>query len=98
MNHRSRKVMAVMIVTAALCADRAIAAAPQLRPAVGNIATRFVDRLARKLGRSVRTVKLPQTRSDNDRPAVFVAVDPVAPVGVHATDSPFQFRLPPPLI
>lgn len=88
--------MAVMIVTAALCADRAVAAAPQLRPAVGNIATRFVDRLARKLGQTVTGVKFRPVRSENDRPAVFVSTDPAAPVGLHAEVSPFQFRLPPP--
>jgi hypothetical protein len=98
MNQRTRQVMAVMIVSAALCADRAIAAAPALRPAVGDIATRFVDRLARNLGRTVTGVKLRQTRSITDRPAVFVSVPPIKPTGLHAVASPFQFRLPPPLV
>jgi len=87
-----------MIVSAALCADRAIAAAPTLRPAVGDIASRFVDRLARNLGRTVTGVKLRQTRSDTHRPAVFVLAAPIAPIGVHATPSAFQFRLPPPVL
>lgn len=99
MNQRSRKIVAVMIVTAALCADRTFAAAPALRPAVGDIAGRFVDRLTRNLGRTVnRQVKLAQVRSQNDRPAVFVVAVPVLPVALHATASPFQFRLPPPVI
>jgi hypothetical protein len=90
--------LAVVIVTAALCADHAVAAAPSLRPAVGEIASRFVDRLARKLGQSVVCVKLPQTRSENDRPAVFVVASPVVPTGIHAVLAPFQLRLPPPVL
>ncbi len=85
-------------MTAALCADRAIAAAPALTPAVGQIAGRLVDGLARKLGRTVSGVKLRQTLSETHRPAVYVAIDPVAPIGLHATPLVYQFRLPPPVL
>jgi len=98
MTQRSRHLVAVVIVTAALCADRAIAAAPALTPAVGQIASRLVDGFARKLSRTVTGVKLRQNLSETHRPAIYVAIDPVAPVGLHATPSPFQFRLPPPLL
>lgn len=98
MTQRSRHLVAVVIVTAALCADRAIAAAPALTPAVGQIASRWVDGLARKLGRTVSSVKLRQTLSETDRAAVCVAIVPVFPVGLHATPDAFQFRLPPPVL
>lgn len=96
--HPSRKLVAVMIVTAALCADRAIAAAPTFSPAVGQIASRLVDRLARKLSVSVARVKFDEVRSDAGQTAAFTPTEPIAPVGVHRVASPFQFRLPPPLV
>jgi hypothetical protein len=96
MKHRSQKVRAVVMVTAALCADRAVAAAPAAKPAVGQIASRLVSRLTRNLGRAVTSVKLHQDPSVHDRPVLLVAAEPIAPAAVHSLLSPFQFRLPPP--
>ena len=98
MNRNSRKILAVMIVTAALCADRALAAGPTIRPAVGNIASSFVGRLQRNLSRTVSQAKLRQVRSVSEPPTAVVVVAPVSPLGVYVVASPFQFRLPPPVL
>jgi hypothetical protein len=98
MKHRHQKLMAVVMVTAALCADQAIAAAPSTRPAVGQIASRFVGRLTRNLGRAVQTVTLHRDRSENERPSVLMLAEPAEVLAVHTLLSPLQLRLPPPLI
>lgn len=97
MKHRHQKLMAVVMVTAALCADTAILAAPSVKPAMGQIAARFVDRLTRKLGHAVQGVKLHQDRSISDHPAMLLVAVPAEAPAVHQPVSPFQFRLPPPL-
>jgi hypothetical protein len=98
MKHRHQKLIAVVMVTAALCADSAVLAAPSIRPAVGQIASRFVDRLTRKLGHAVQGVKLHQDRSESDQPTTLVIAAPVDRPAAHQPVTPFQFRLPPPLI
>jgi hypothetical protein len=103
---RTRQVIAVMLVTTALCADRgaaalSVATQPQARTQadVGTGVSRgsFLQRLTRNLGGRVSVVLhrqvylgLPQMM-----PADARAVDDSATVP-HLPVSPFQFRLPPP--
>ena len=101
MTRSTRQLLAVVAVTAALCADQVVAAAPANRTEAGqaaSLASRFVNRLSQSFRRTVAAA-LP-------RPAAE-AVGPVCP-GVrrlpnalqapvlHPTLSPFEFRLPPP--
>ena len=89
--------MAVTVVmVAALAADRAAAAAPQLRPQGASVASRVMDRLSLSLRRVVPAVKVVETR----REGVAVQATVVAPAPVLVRQlplSPFQFRMPPPL-
>jgi hypothetical protein len=102
MRRTRRKILAVMLVATALCADRGLASTPARPQAVvpaGSRAGRLIDRLSRGLSRSV-SVTLP--RQDR-RPAEQVATPPAAPVdrlsnAAHRPVSPFQFRLPPPVV
>ena len=98
MKHRSQKLVAVVMVTAALCADRAIAAAPAARLESARPTASFITRLTRNLGRTVQAVKLHQDRSESERPTPLRALAPVELPPVHRPVSPFEFRLPPPLI
>jgi hypothetical protein len=94
----TRQVLAVVAVTTALCADRAIPAAHASRTHVGEIAGRLVLRLARRFRRVVSAVAQWQERqrgmTQTRRPVLVPVPSFVAPRPV----SPFQFRLPPPRI
>jgi hypothetical protein len=96
---KTRQVIAIALVTAALCADRAAVAAPVAVSApVARMAVNLANRLSCRLRAGVATVVLqraslvaPQAtirRADADR------VIDVLPVEI----SPFQFRLPPPTL
>jgi hypothetical protein len=107
---RTRQVLAVVVVTTALCADHVASAASAAREPVGAIgrvsevadlasglAGRFVTRLSRSFGRSVPAIVSVQFRQP--RPAVVAAI--IGPSDQTATVepqsfTPFQFRLPPP--
>jgi hypothetical protein len=102
MRSSSKRILAVMVVTAALCADHAVAAAPtaRLEPAeIGNIAHRLVGRLAKNFRQVI-----PATRSwAIRRPGLAVSAPCTAlreadPTASRSPVSPFQFRLPPPMI
>jgi uncharacterized protein YggT (Ycf19 family) len=94
---KARHILAVVTVTAALCADQVVAAAPMSRPQVSDIAARLVERLSQPFRRVTPSVVRPFVRS---RFATAQSPVPVArPVAVFTqpiTFSPFQFRLPPP--
>jgi hypothetical protein len=97
MRSRSQKVLAVAFLATALCADRAIIAAPTFRQesSSGTLAGRLVARLAVNLRRVVPYVRVYQSRREEtvrehaDAWPVPAAICPLA-------FSPFQFRLPPP--
>lgn len=82
-----------MVVATALCADRAIAAAPQTRVQPSRS---FASRLTTNLRQSVApSVRLLPVRT------LEIAADFPLPIGetasgVRSQFSPFQFRLPPP--
>jgi hypothetical protein len=97
-----KRILAVMVVTAALCADHAVAAAPTTRqePAeIGNIAHRLVGRLAKNFRQVI-----PATRSwAIRRPGLAVSTPPAVmceadPSAARPQITPFQFRLPPPAV
>src|SRR3954471_12239275 len=97
---RTRHVLAVALVATALCADRAIAAAPTVRADMAATAAgRLVTRLSVRFRRVVPSVRLYQSRQDALKPAA--AQTRIAPDFAPATPhqsllDPFQFRLPPP--
>jgi hypothetical protein len=97
-----QKVLAVLAVTTALCADQSAMAAPVCRtePAeIGCIAQRLVNRLARNLCRvlpsALRWDGGASSASAQRPPLLKVAAAATLP---HRPVSPFQFRLPPPLV
>src|SRR2546423_13245354 len=98
---RTRHLIAVALVATALCADRAVAAAPQVR-SEGSVAGRIVSRITTGLRRAVSAVRIYETRQDavivRSRPVGTSRIDDAARVEFHPTFSQFQFRLPPPTL
>jgi hypothetical protein len=88
-----------LTVTTALCADQVAVAAPTLRPQVVEFAGQIVTRLSRSFRHSV-TVELPVHTRRRDalpprpEPSPVASADEVP----HCPISPFQFRLPPPVL
>jgi len=94
---RSRHILAAAIVTAALCADRTISAAPLPRPHVAEMAVRLVDRLSQPFRRTAPSAVCVIAFKDRSNAQPLVLRNVVAPVVVvHCDLSPFEFRLPPP--
>jgi hypothetical protein len=94
---RSRHILAVLAVTAALCADQLASAAPLPKAPVVEIAARLVIRLSESFPRAVARDVRPQVRSERFEASAEVAPAPMAEAVVaHRNVSPFQFRLPPP--
>ena len=102
---RTRQVLAVMLVATALCADRGAAALSSASPRVHaeptktSLTARIIRGLSRTLGQSADVVLARQDirpgRAVLTGPAPLVAQSPGAP---HLPVSPFQFRLPPPVV
>jgi hypothetical protein len=95
---RTRHVLAITLVTVALCADRAVAAAPVLRPQVASAAGKLVTRLSVTFRRVVPSVRVYQTSGES-----VAVLAPVAPAidqrpsfGLRL--SPMLLRLPPPVL
>lgn len=92
----TRQALAVMAVATALCADRALAAAPAARTHVAEMAGRLVMRIARRFRRVVAAVSERETRWCGIMPVRRRALMPVPVYAAPRKISPFQFRLPPP--
>ena len=97
---RTRHVLVMTLMATALCADRVVTAAPEIRAHLQPVADP-IARLATKLSvtfrRVVPSVWIQQFRREGATPAT--PIDPIAtasPAIHHAESSPFQFRLPPP--
>jgi hypothetical protein len=95
---RARYLLVATLLLTAVCADRAVAAAPALRPEMGQLAERLVNRLSASFSRVVSGVRIVAERqhggafaADRSLPVSWIA--PAHPQAV----SPFQFRLPPPI-
>ena len=97
----TRRVLAVMAVTTALCADRVAVVSPgrPQRVEISQIASRLVSRLAQNFRRVIPAAFPEPTRQQGIADPVapqFAAGSPVSLA--HPPLSPFQFRLPPPLL
>ena len=95
---QTRHVLAVALVATALCADRAVAAAPSVSPQIAGVAGRLVSRLSVTFRRVVPGVKIDLRREDR------FASEGVACVWVDTETRGFrrglsrcEFRLPPPV-
>src|SRR5579859_6844698 len=97
--NRSRHILAVLAMTAALCADQISSAAPLPKAPVVEIAARLVIRLSESFPKSIARDVRPEIRSER-----FETTSSVSPTLVvdaivaHREVSPFQFRLPPPAL
>ena len=81
-----------MVVATALCADRAVAAAPQAR----TIAPKsLAARITTSFRQQVPAVRLQPARSMETAASFPLPIRETAR-GVRGEFSPFQFRLPPP--
>lgn len=99
MTRRTRQVLLALTVTTALCADPVAVAAPSVRPQVAGLAGQIVNRLTRSFRQTV-TIELPvhaQQRYTGVSEPAAPALDRSAEV-IHTELSPFQFRLPPPVL
>jgi hypothetical protein len=96
---RTRQLIAVALVATALCADRAVAAAPEVRTE-GSIASRIASRITTGLRRAVSSIRIYEPRQETRglRPLAASRIDNVSVVVVHPTLSPFESRLPPPAL
>jgi len=96
---RSRQILAVVAVTTALCADRVVSAAPISRAPITDMAARLVTRLSQSFQRTVPGEFREAVRHHptNDRTPAAQTPSPQA-VKIHCGLSPFQFRLPPPVV
>lgn len=106
---RTRQVLAVVMVTTALCADQVATAAAAHEPVgrmsrvteftslTSDLAGRFVSRLSQSFRRVVPSAAPVQARQPN--PAVVTPAPHMADQSARVQPpplSPFQFRLPPP--
>jgi len=89
--------IAITLVAAALCADRAIVAAPMLRPQTTSIASRLVSRLSARFGRVTPAIRVYQNQNDAVIPAEKRIVVSDAPACFRMRLSPLLLRLPPPV-
>jgi hypothetical protein len=99
MNRRRRQVIAIALVAAALCADRAVAAAPTERPQAQSVAGRFVSRLSVTFRRVLPGARVYQTRCDQTIVPQPVASRPNhddVSAGLRTRLSPLLIHLPPP--
>src|SRR5450432_2043821 len=95
---RTRQVIVVALVATALCAGRVAMAAPS-QPPVVQMAGRFIDHLSNRFRRVVPSARLYRPVRQDVRlvaPVTAVLTSQVLPPAVAY--SPFNFRLPPPLI
>ncbi len=92
----------MLAVTTALCADHAAQAAPATRTQAiefGQIASRLVIRLAQNFRRTLPAAISEPAREQRSIDTAFTAfvISDIA-CSTHAPVSPFQFRLPPPIV
>ncbi len=103
MGQRTRHILAVLAVSTALCADQAVMAAPS-RPTAGAELAQMAGRLVDRLSRGFRRATLVTWPTDFSRrwperrtaPRPISTATDVAPARTPV--SPFQFRLPPPVV
>jgi len=97
MKHRSRYVLALTLVATTLCADRLFASNRALGPEIRQPMENLVARLTRTFGHVVsRTPMVTERRMavSLPTPAVVICTDRAFSLPL----SPFEFRLPPPVV
>ena len=98
---RSRRIVAVLAVSMALCADSVASAAPTPKMPVAEMAARLVLRLSESFSYAAAGESRVETRHAAPPQAVVPTrrfAPASEPTPQHVALSPFQFRLPPPLI
>jgi len=96
---RARHILAVVAVTTALCANQVVSAAPLPRPHVTEIAAHFVGRFSQTFRRTVPNSVRGAVRQQVDTVPSPARFDPERDaVAFQREFSPFQFRLPPPVL
>jgi hypothetical protein len=98
---KTRTIVAVTLLATALCADRAVAssAAQASRVQAQPVARGFAQRLTVSLRSVVPAVKLHQSRQEGLVSVVRQGAFEGPQAITHLIEgSPFQFRLPPPLV
>jgi hypothetical protein len=97
-----RRILAVVVVTTALCADQGAIAAPAARPQpaeIGSIAQRFVGRLTENLRRVIPAARRGEAPCVGINSSQTSILAPIAALpAAHRPIAPFQFRLPPPIL
>ena|SRR5687768_15709021 len=98
---RTRRILMVAMVATALSADRAFAAAPQLRPQMSDAARKLAVRLLVVFRRSMGSARLQVARQlrriSRPRPLRLSTLMQHI-LGHPAEFTPFQYRLPPPVL
>src|SRR5262245_50752207 len=96
---RTRQLIAVALVATALCADRAVAAAPEVQ-VEGSIASRIASRITTGLRRAVSSIRIyePRQETSSFRPLAASRIDTREIIVVRPQLSPFESRLPPPVL
>jgi hypothetical protein len=102
MTRKTRTIVAVTLLATALCADRAVTSVAQASrvEAAGPVARGFAQRLTVSLRRVVPAVKLHQSRQEGFASVVWQGdVEGSQTRITRGTQgTPFQFRLPPPVV
>jgi hypothetical protein len=96
----TRQVLTIALVTAALCADRAVASSPVPASSSASVAGRLVSRLSVSLKRSIPSAQVYQDRRGGIIQAtpVFMVVAPVPCTCDSTTLLPLLTCLPPPVL
>jgi hypothetical protein len=96
---KTRRVLAIALVTAALCADRAAIAAPTaVSVPMARMAVKLANRMSVHLRHSTAAIIIQTPRfADQSFARRLPSEQPVAELP-RLTLSPFQFRLPPPVL
>ena len=97
---QTRQVVAIALVAAALCADRAVAAAPTVRPQVASAAGRLVARLSNRFQRVVPAIRVYELRRDGVVGNSSLRLPSHAIAGIPGLSelSPLLLNLPPPAV
>jgi hypothetical protein len=95
---RHRQILAIALVATALCADRAVTAAPILRPQSASSARSFVSRLSAGLRRAIPSTAVYESRRDGVALAEKSFSIPQNTACFRTRLSLLILHLPPPLV
>jgi hypothetical protein len=99
MKGKARQLVAITLMATALCADRAVSAAPEIRPQVATAAGKLVTRLSVSLRRVVPSARVFESRRDGlAASSVKNRWTSNATVRFGTELSPLTLHLPPPML